>query len=54
MTQLLNDIISKACENIPTQVGLNLPKLKKSVESTPPTMKLPKLKSVKSSEGASV
>ena len=55
MTELLNNIVDKYTENIPSQVNLNLPKLKK-VESSEnkelPKIKLPKLKKVTEQEGA--
>ena len=42
MTEKLDEIIKPFMDKVPTQVGLQLPKLKK-VESTP-ELKLPKLK----------
>ena len=53
MTELLNKIVDKYSKNIPTQVGLNLPKLKK-IKNNKSQIKLPKLKKVTNSEGASV
>jgi glycosyltransferase involved in cell wall biosynthesis len=55
MTELLNNTVDKYIENIPSQVGLNLPKLKKvksSENKELPKIKLPKLKKV--TEGATV
>ena len=55
MTKLLKSILDKISENIPTQVSLNLPKLKKVSSDTPktnlPEVKLPKLKKVTSEVG---
>jgi glycosyltransferase involved in cell wall biosynthesis len=45
----MKDLCDKYLKDLPTQVGLNLPKLKK-VSDAPPAIKLPKLKKV--SEGA--
>ena len=44
MSEKLDTIITPLIDKIPTQVGLNLPKLKKVGESKPPKIKLPKLK----------
>ena len=52
MAKLLNDIVDKYTKDIPTQVGLNLPKLKKT--NKPPKMALPKLKKDTNTEGATV
>jgi len=53
MTELLNSVVDKYTENIPSQVSLNLPKLKKVGvnKKEPSSLKLPKLKKV-SREGA--
>ena len=55
MSKVLNDVVDKYIKNIPTQVNLNLPKLKKvnETKSEPSKIKLPKLKKV-TSEGATV
>ena len=50
MTEKLDKIITSTISKVPTQVGLNLPKLKKVGDSKPPKMKLPKLKKVTSDE----
>jgi glycosyltransferase involved in cell wall biosynthesis len=44
MTEELNNILTPYLEKMPSQVGLNLPKLKKVGDSKPPKLKLPKLK----------
>ena len=52
MTELLNNTVSKYVKDMPSQVQLNLPKLKKvdnKVET--PKIKLPKLKKVTAQEG---
>ena len=54
MSKLLNEVVDKYSSDIPTQVGLNLPKLKKAGSSKPPKLNLPKLKKVTQSEGAAV
>ena len=48
MTELLNDVVDKYTKDLPSQVQLKLPKLKKVGEgkSELPKMKLPKLKKV--------
>ena len=46
MTEKLDEILTKYTSNMPSQVGLNLPKLKKVKNSEPPKVKLPKLKKV--------
>ena len=47
MTEKLDEIMDKYVKNIPQQVGLNLPKLKKmSGEGKAPKLELPKLKKV--------
>ena len=46
MTEKLDRIITPFINKIPTQVGLNLPKLKKVGDSNPPKIKLPKLKKI--------
>tara|TARA_A100001515_G_scaffold132263_1_gene120600 strand:- start:1091 stop:2449 length:1359 start_codon:yes stop_codon:yes gene_type:complete len=55
MTEKLDEMVEKYLKNIPQQVGLKLPKLKKVGEgkSELPKLNLPKLKKVKT-EGASV
>ena len=47
MTEKLDEIIKPFVDKVPTQVGLNLPKLKKVNDSEPPKIKLPKLKKLK-------
>ena len=46
MTEKLDEIVSPFIDKIPTQVGINLPKLKKVGGSEAPKIKLPKLKKV--------
>ena len=46
MTEKLDEIVTPHLEKIPSQVKLNLPKLKKINKSEPPKLKLPKLKKV--------
>ena len=46
MTEKLSEIITPLLDKIPTQVGLQLPKLKKVGDNTTPKIKLPKLKKV--------
>ena len=48
MTEKLDKIITPLIDKVPTQVGLQLPKLKKVGQSNsePPKIKLPKLKKV--------
>ena len=49
MTELLNNTVDKYTKSIPSQVSLNLPKLKKigsSENKELPKIKLPKLKKV--------
>ena len=48
MTEKLDEIITPFVDKVPTQVGLQLPKLKKVGGSEPPKIKLPKLKKVTS------
>ena len=50
MSEKLDDIITKAISHIPSEVGLQLPKLKKvsDSKSEPPKIKLPKLKKLSS------
>ena len=48
MAEKLDKIITPFMEKVPTQVGLNLPKLKKAGGSNQPKIKLPKLKKVTS------
>tara|TARA_Y100000592_G_scaffold82744_1_gene131764 strand:+ start:898 stop:2289 length:1392 start_codon:yes stop_codon:yes gene_type:complete len=57
MTKKFDEIMEKHLKGLPQQVGLQLPKLKKvsdppsnSKPSTPPTIKLPKLKKVNTEE----
>jgi hypothetical protein len=51
MSEKLDEIIEKInIPDSPTQVGLNLPKLKKVNKSEPPKIKLPKLKKMTSGE----
>jgi septum formation topological specificity factor MinE len=53
MTELLNEVVDRYIESIPSQVSIKLPKLKSINSSTEkPKIKLPKLKKV-TSEGAS-
>ena len=54
MTELLNNVVDKYTESIPSQVSLNLPKLKKlgsSENKELPKIKLPKLKKVTKQPG---
>ena len=52
MTELLNEVMDKYTDKLPSQVGLKLPKLKKiNNKSEPPKIKLPKLKKVTNTEG---
>ena len=44
MSEKLDEIITPMIDKIPTQVGIKLPKLKKTGDSKPPKIKLPKLK----------
>ena len=44
MTEKFDEMLVPHIDKIPTQVGLQLPKLKKVGESEPPKLKLPKLK----------
>ena len=46
MTEKLDEITTPILDKVPTQVGLQLPKLKKVGGSNPPKIKLPKLKKV--------
>ena len=46
MTEKLDEIMEKHLKDVPQQVGLQLPKLKKVGKSEPPKIKLPKLKKV--------
>ena len=46
MAEKLNDIMNQYLDKVPSQVKLNLPKLKKVDNSEPPKIKLPKLKKV--------
>ena len=47
MADKLDEIMKKHTSNIPSQVMLNLPKLKKVESKETPKIKLPKLKKVK-------
>ena len=51
MTEKLDEIITPFVDKVPTQVGLNLPKLKKVGNTELPKIKLPKLKKVTSEAG---
>ena len=46
MTEKFDSILEKISANIPTQVSINLPKLKKVNKKETPKIKLPKLKKV--------
>ena len=46
MAEKLNEIVTPYIDKVPSQVKLNLPKLKKVGNSEPPKIKLPKLKKV--------
>ena len=46
MADKLDEMMKKYSSNIPSQVKLNLPKLKKVNKSDTPKIKLPKLKKV--------
>ena len=48
MTEKLDKIVTPFIDKVPTQVGLNLPKLKKVGNTEPPKINLPKLKKVTS------
>ncbi len=48
MTEKLDEIITPFGDKVPTQVGLQLPQLKKVGGSEQPKIKLPKLKKVTS------
>jgi len=48
MTEKLDKMITPYFDKVPTQVGLELPKLKKIGGTEPPKIKLPKLKKVSS------
>ena len=51
MTELLNNIDDKYIDSSPSQVSLNLPKLKKVNKNTDlPKIKLPKLKKIDKEE----
>ena len=52
MTEKLDEIVSPIIDKVPSQVGLQLPKLKKVGDVDKPKIKLPKLK--KMTSGASV
>ena len=55
MTELLNNIVDKYIDSSPSQVSLNLPKLKKVNKNTDPhKIKLPKLKKIDKEEEISV
>jgi len=51
MTEKLDTIITPLIDKVPTQVGLQLPKLKKVGNTELPKIKLPKLKKVTSEAG---
>jgi len=51
MTEKLDEIIEKYIKDVPQQVGIQLPKLKKIGDSPKPKLELPKLKRV-TKEGA--
>ena len=44
MSEKIGSILANITEDLPKQVSLNLPKLKKKKTSESPTIKLPKLK----------
>ena len=46
MTEKLDEIVTPIVDNVPTQVGLQLPKLKKVGNKNTPKVKLPKLKNL--------
>jgi len=46
MSEKLDKIVTPFIDKVPTQVGLNLPKLKKIGSSEPSKIKLPKLKKI--------
>jgi glycosyltransferase involved in cell wall biosynthesis len=46
MAEKLDEIVTPYVDKVPTQVGLNLPKLKKVGNSNSPKIKLPKLKKI--------
>jgi hypothetical protein len=46
MTEKLDNILIPYLDKVPTQVGLNLPKLKKVGDGKTPKINLPKLKKV--------
>ena len=48
MTEKLSEIIKPFIDKVPTQVGLNLPKLKKVGDKESSKIKLPKLKKITS------
>jgi len=48
MSEKLGEIITPIADKVPTQVGIKLPKLKKTKSSEPPKIELPKLKKVTS------
>ena len=50
MTEMLNNIVDNATKDLPSQVGLKLPKLKKTSGGKLPEMKMPKLKKVENEE----
>jgi glycosyltransferase involved in cell wall biosynthesis len=57
MVKLLNDVVGNCIKDLPTQVQLKLPKLKKvdgNKDNLPTQVQLPKLKKVANSEGAPV
>ena len=46
MAEKLNEIVTPYIDKVPSQVKLNLPKLKKVANSELPKIKLPKLKKI--------
>ena len=48
MVEKLDNIVTPFIDKVPTQVGIQLPKLKKVGSSESPKIKLPKLKKVTS------
>ena len=46
MSEKLDEIVTPYVENLPSQVKLNLPKLKKIDDKKSPKIKLPKLKKI--------
>jgi hypothetical protein len=50
MTKVLKNVVDKYIQNLPSQVGLKLPKLKKTTKNKidTPKIKLPKLRKLES------